>query len=380
MIWIIIAMMAACTVLGLIWPMGGPKEDADGRSAKAMAIYEDQLGEVDRDAARGLITPEEARAAQVEIKRRMLAVDSSTDRQISVSGKLAVIIAALFVPAAGFGLYLQVGSPDVTSIPFADRVQEQQDAAEVQTLIAELRSRLQSDPNGGDLRGWELLGATLMNRGRIAEAVDAFQSASALPDATSGTWSQYAESLIAAENGVVTPLASRAIARAEELDPSNPAATFYRAVELEQSGQSAEARQRLLDRIATEGAPAPWMPAFLQTANEMGARLGLEPATLPEFGEARGPSQEDIAAAAEMTPEERQEFIRSMVDGLEARLQDAPGDLDGWLQLARALLVMGEQDRAVEALRSAEALITDLPPQDQRRRLVEEGLKRFAAE
>lgn len=377
MIWIIIAMMAATTILALIWPLGSSKSDEDGRAAKAMAIYEDQLGEVDRDAARGLITAEEARAAQVEIKRRMLAVDGSADTQVNASGKLAVIAAALFVPLAGLGLYTQVGSPDAISVPFAERSGEQQDAREMETLIVELRGRLQSDPDGGDLRGWELLGATLLNRGRIAEAVDAFRSASALPAATSATWSQYAESLIAAENGVVTPLASRAIARAEELDPSNPAATFYRAVQLEQSGQTAEARQTLLERIAKEGAPAPWMQTFLEAANDMGGRIGLEPVALPDFPEIRGPSQDDMEAAAAMTQQEQQEFIRSMVDGLEARLQDEPEDLDGWLQLARALVVMGEQDRALTALKSAEVLIADLPPEDQRRRLVEEGLKRF---
>jgi len=81
-----------------------------------------------------------------------------------------------------------------------------------------------------------------------------------------------------------------------------------------------------------------------------------------------------------MSTEEQSAFIRSMVDGLEARLQDEPDDLDGWLRLVRALVVLGEEDRALKALQEAAPLVQDLPEDDQRRRLVETGLERFGSE
>jgi len=346
-----------------------------------MAIYEDQLAEIDRDKARGLISEDEARSAQVEIKRRMLAADVGKDGQAtSGSGKRALIAAALFVPVAGFGLYSQIGAPETPSVPFADRGEEQQDAQQLQALITELRTRLETDPSGGETRGWELLATTLMNIGRPRQAADAFEQIVEREDASSATWSQYAEALITAENGVVTPLAGRAIARSAELDPTNPAARYYRALEQSQSGRTAEARQSLLDRIAEESAPQPWMPTFLQTANQMGEQIGLDPVEMPALTASdgpRGPSREDVEAAQDMSPEARGAFIRSMVDGLEERLQDEPENLDGWLQLARALLVLGEQDRAFAALQNAEPLVADLPESDQRRGLVEEGLRRF---
>ena len=59
-----------------------------------------------------------------------------------------------------------------------------------------------------------------------------------------------------------------------------------------------------------------------------------------------------MAGAADMTPEQREGMIRSMVDGLATRLRDNPNDADGWLRLGRAYKVLGEQDKSVEALAS----------------------------
>lgn len=377
MIWILAVMMAAATMLALIWPLGSKDADTGGRQAKAMAIYEDQLAELDRDAERGLITTEEARAASVEIKRRMLGTAAQNDMARRSTGSRAIVATALAVPLAAAALYTQIGSPDIPAIPFTERGAEQQDARELQALITELRSRLEADPNGGETRGWVLLGSTLMNMGRPAQAVEAFTQVVERPDASSGVWSQYAEALITAEQGIVTPRASSAIARAMELDATNPAASYYRALELDQDGDTAGARRLLLERIAAETAFAQWMPTFLGTANQMGARIGLDPVDPPEFEAPRGPTEDDVAAAADMTPGERMAFIRSMVEGLETRLADEPNNLDGWLQLARSLLVLGEQGRAFEALQRAEPLVADLAPDNPQRRLVEEGLKRF---
>jgi len=173
-----------------------------------------------------------------------------------------------------------VGAPDIPSMPFAERGAEQDDARQLQALVTELRSRLENDPQGGETRGWELLAGTYMNTGRPDLAAEAFAQIVERDDATSATWSQYAEALISAESGAVTPLAKRAIARAAELDPTNPAATFYGAVAMEQEGNTADARASLLERINQETQFAPWMPTFLATANQMGERLGLDPKCL----------------------------------------------------------------------------------------------------
>ncbi|MEM9585383.1 MAG: c-type cytochrome biogenesis protein CcmI [Pseudomonadota bacterium] len=377
MIWWLAGLMALIVFVALLWPLGARRPVPSGRAAKAMAIYEDQLAELERDQNRGLITAAEAKAAQVEIKRRMLAAGQDEPAIKSSSGRKTVLIAALFVPIAGFALYDQVGAPDVPAVPFSERSDEQRDARELQTLLTELRFRLESDPNGGETQGWTLLASTLMNQNRYAEAAEAYAVLTERPEATSATFSQYAEALILAENGAVTPRAANAIARSAELDPLNPAASYYRAVELDQAGETAQARAVLLDRVRQETRPAPWMGTFVNLANQMGTKLDLPSVDMPRFETQGGPSASDVEAASEMSEEDRAAFIRSMVDSLEARLQEEPENLDGWLQLARSLLVLNEEERALKALRSAAPLVQDLPEDDPRRVTVETGLARL---
>src|ERR1041384_125195 len=76
-------------------------------------------------------------------------------------------------------------------------------------------------------------------------------------------------------------------------------------------------------------------------------RAQLKPSSEP------GPSAEDVAAANEMKPEDRDAMVRGMVDRLAARLKQDGSDLDGWLRLVRAYTVLGERDRALSALTDA---------------------------
>lgn len=379
MFWIAGLGLAALSAVLVLWPVLRRSDAGLARNDGAMAIFKDQLSEVDRDEARGLISGEESRAARTEIKRRMLAVAREEGRETRSGGALALIVLAGLVPLAGGYVYTLTGAPGTPSIPFAERQAENEQARELVDLVNQLRNRLESDPQGGETQGWVLLAGTLMNMDRYAASAEAYARVLDRPDATSSIWSQYAEALIASERGTVTPPAQKAIDKALELDAYNPAGTYYNAQALEQAGRAEEARQSLLDRMAQEGEPQPWMEVFLQEANRMGAALGLAPASLPDFPDApRGPSREDIEAAQEMSPEEQQAFIRSMVDGLAARLEEQPGDLQGWLQLARAQMVLGERDAARTSLKRAEPLIQSLPADNPMRQAVEGGLAELA--
>lgn len=96
-------------------------------------------------------------------------------------------------------------------------------------------------------------------------------------------------------------------------------------------------------------------PFVLAKLDEAARSLGLvEPAR-------SGPSDLDVAAAAGMSEAGREAMVRGMVEGLAARLEDQPDDLQGWLMLIRSYAVLQEPDAARETLRKAKSAFQDTP-------------------
>lgn len=375
MIWAIGGVLAVLTALAVLLPVLRGRNSMLGRNESALEIFKDQLAEVDRDAARGLISGDEATAARSEIKRRMLALTKAPDAAVSPEGRggtAMIIVSAVLIPVMGFWLYSIRGEPQTPSLPFAERAAEQEDASEVAQLAATLRNRLLEDRNGGPTDGWLLLGQTYMRMGRVDDAVEAFARIADREDATSVALSQYAEALIARESGVVTPRAARAIERAAELDPRNPAATYYQAQYMAQEGRIRDAHALLIARLQASQGFAPWMDVFVRQANQLAEEFGGQPISLTDFAPMMqsggaaipGPTAEDMEAAQEMSEEDRAAFVQSMVDRLASRLEEEPGDLEGWLRLARAYSVLGQTEGAAEAAANARALADSLPEND----------------
>ncbi|MEM7506449.1 MAG: c-type cytochrome biogenesis protein CcmI [Pseudomonadota bacterium] len=96
----------------------------------------------------------------------------------------------------------------------------------------------------------------------------------------------------------------------------------------------------------------------LATVEAEVARLGLtEGGTpgIPDTTALPGPTDQDVAAAAEMAPEDRQAMIRSMVDTLAARLEADGGTAEEWYRLMRSNVVLGEMERALEVYEKSQA-------------------------
>ena len=357
--------------LFMLLPLAGGAEANDDRDEGAMAVLRDQLTEIDRDKARGLINETEARDAAIEIKRRILVLSKkrSGRGRATRSGGWLIGVAIVVVGATGVGLYTELGQPGMPSMPFAERSGERAASTEMTALAEELRTRLIASENGGPHDGWILLGQTYMRLNNYAGAAEAFSTAAEHPEATSSTFSQAAEAMIASEDGVVTPPAQAAIDRAVEMDPLNPAAIYYQAISLDQSGRGVEAYDLLVNRVRLESEITPWMDFFIGRINQIGARQNrpaVGPAMLLAGADgAPGPNADQVAAAADMSSEERAAFVQSMVDRLAARLEEEPDDLDGWLRLANAYRVLGDDDAARDALVQAEPLLPETGPERQ---------------
>lgn len=390
MFWIAAAVMTALVVLVLLLPLLRRRGAAPVSADYDRAVYRDQLRELQQDRQRGLINDSEADAARREIERRLLQTEEQVQTMATGSGlwsrRLAAGLVVLLLPLAGLGLYLQLGTPGLPGLPLAER--QPGGPAEVALLIEQLRGRIEADPQ--DLESRLVLAQVFERSGRFAEAADSYREVIAVIEERGPVpgplHAALGETLVAAADGRVEREARLAFARAIEADPSNSIARYYAGLAMAQDGR-AEAALRVWQELAEDSPPgSPWLPVLREQIARAAQELGIDPPEIArplDPGEAppppRGPSAADVEAAQEMTPEERLSFIRSMVAQLAARLEADPADPDGWLRLARAQAVLGETDKARDALASAEAEIAALPAEAPERAALTQRLEALRA-
>ena len=358
----ITAIVLTVVIAPLLKSGGGPPARLDFDRA----VYRDQLAELDRDIARGLIGDAEAQTARREIERRLLAADriSSADpRSQKPLPWLAWVLS--FVVAGGAGvIYFTLGSPGVPSVPFAAREAAApataSNAADLEKSAAALEAKLEAKPD--DVESWILYGRTNAELGRWQQGADAFARALKLAPEHAEINAPYGEMLVLAANGVVTPAARAAFTAAVAHDPKEGVARFYLGLADAQAGKipDAIAAWQKLAAEVPEGAPLRAelkrrIAAAAQSAGIPEPPLA-PPAAAPAQSAAPGPDATQMAAAEKMTPEERQQMIRGMVERLASQLKEKPDDPAGWQRLGHAYVVLGERDKGVDAFEHAAKL------------------------
>ena len=336
-----------------------------------LAVYRDQLAELDREVARGLLPDTEAASARLEIERRLLAAASAAGigekgirrRGVARAGLTAGLL-LLLLPAAAVAIYLDIGSPDLPASPFADRAPAPAENQQMAAAVEQLKAQMKIHPE--DPKGWALLAESEGQLGHYAESAAAYGKAVALLQAAHQPVpailpSLQGEALAAAAGGEVTPAAKAAFDATLAIDPKDPRAQFYLALAESQAGHLDAALGAWVTLESESPADAPWRPMVAAEIEETAKKLGRDPASLPgrkpapaaTNGAVPGPSAEDMAKAAAMTPEQRAAFIDSMVKGLADRQKQHPEDIDGWLRLANAYDKLGRADDAFTAWHEA---------------------------
>jgi len=359
--WFVFALMTAAAIFALLWPLGHRVRlgERSADSEAEVAVYKHQLTEIDGDLAAGRIGSDEAKAARVEISRRLLA---AADRQgVAVNSSLrtrrwTAVMALAGLPVLALAIYLPLGSPGLRDFPFAERRPDA--TAPLDDLVARVQQHLAEVPTDG--RGWTILAPVLERLGRYDEAVQAFRNVITYVGESAARRADLGEALTMAANGVVTAEARTEFQRAVTLDRDDAKANYFLGVSAEQDGRSAEAIAIWRDMLAKAPADAPWRPVVEAALAKAGA--GVAP-VLPDG---------TVAAAQDLSESDRSLMIRGMVDRLAARLQQDGGDVDGWLRLMRAYVVMGERDKAKIARDDARKAVANDAGRLQR---LNEGLK-----
>ena len=280
MIWGLFALLVALALLITLPPLlRQPK--AAGR-ATDLAVYRDQLKELEADLERGLISTAEAEAARNEIKRRILATsESQTQSPSTAPSRPAAIAVGLAVVAVSLGVYIALGRPTLPS-RFYDAKTEQdasgnQMLAEINGMVERLAAKLKAEPN--DPKGWRMLGWSYVQLGRVKEGIDALARAVTLDPGNAALRSQYGEALVQDADGTITPDVLAAFDEALKRDPKDPRARFYKGLSLVQSGKEKDALDLWLQIIRDAPADAEWLPGLRAQAQELATKLKLDPKT-----------------------------------------------------------------------------------------------------
>lgn len=350
--WVIAALLTLGASLAVLLPLSGRSTAGAADGAHDLEVYRDQLAELDRDAARGLIQPAEAGEARAEIARRILKADkaaaSAVGTRNSKSARAIGMAAVLAVPLVSWGIYAAIGSPDLPSQPLAARLEKNPADSTVDELVAQAEAHLAANPDDG--RGWDVLAPIYSRLGRYGEAETAYRNAIRLDGASGVRESGLGEAIAGAAGGIVTTEAQAAFSRALQLEPSQPKAGFYLASALAQEGKIKEAVAAWQAMSTTLPADSPWQSAVSQAVAEANTRLAAAENDA-------GPTQEEIDATANMSAEDRNAMIEQMVAGLDEKLRQNPRDLEGWTRLVRSYHVLGQADAARDALKRGMAAL-----------------------
>jgi cytochrome c-type biogenesis protein CcmH len=225
-------------------------------------------------------------------------------------------------------------------------------------VLAQVEAHLEKNPTDG--RGWSVLAPVLVKLGRFDDAAKAYRNAIAFAGETAERRADLGEVIADMAGGVVTVEAKREFERALELDPNEMQARYYLGVSAEQDGRAADAAViwgGMLEKASTN---ARWRPLVERALDRVSA---AKVAALPD---------DALAAAKDMSEADRGAMIRGMIERLATRLKQNGDDVEGWLRLVRAYMVLGDADKAKGARAEARQAVGGNA--DTLRRL-NEGLK-----
>jgi cytochrome c-type biogenesis protein CcmH len=363
--WIAAALLTALVVALLARPLMRKAAPVDLGGGTDLAVYRDQLAELERERARGLLEADQAASMETEISRRMLNAARDTQpvqTTTAPSRALTGLIAVLF-PIAGLVIYLAVGQPDLPGMPLAERnVQQGQDPAKVLAAVEEIKGRLKQTKD--DLDRWVMVAEAYEKLGRPKEAVATFRIALQISPDDNGVKAGLGETLIAVDGGVIGEEAKKIFESIPADSDSAPPARYYLALAAAQAGDMKTALRGWQSLLADSPADASWIEPTRERIASASQAMGLDPkketpdpkppatvAAGPDEGPLEGgPETAEGQAIKQLPPDQQQQMIEDMVAKLAARLEANPDDAEGWRRLARAYGVMHQPGKAKQAL------------------------------
>ena len=380
-LWILLTLMCCVATAVLTVPFVRRFEtDHDAGRQTELALYKQQLAEVEAEGSTGELSEDEVAAAKVEIGRRLLAAEKATTTHQVFSPfaqRMTIATVMLAIIGGGIAIYRQDGHPDIIAMapvpapqPVAAASSQPaasvtaaapkatasgQSVGEVGSMIDQLAQRLATSPN--DPKGWSMLGWSYFTTQRYAESANAYAKATELEPGNADYKASYAEALIQGGGGKVSVQAASLVDGSLLINAKNPKARFYKALAVEQAGKLEEALGLWSALLRDAPADAGWAGTVRTRLAELGKKTGNN---VDNMLAVQTPT--NLAKpAATMSEAEKNAMIDGMVANLEQRLETTPMDARGWEMLIRSYAVMGRGDDAASALARAKQVFSKAP-------------------
>jgi len=231
----------------------------------------------------------------------------------------------------------------------------------VSAAVAISRS-MSGGSDGGDspaAKDWRVVGWAYAQSGNAGEAAAAYRKAAAIEPGNAENWSSLGEAL-QVPSATLVPEAGAAFRKAIEIDPRDPRARYFLAVQKDLEGDPKGAVENWLALLKDTPPGAPWEADLRRTIEQTAAKHRIDLAgRMPPAGSTGtasagipGPTPEQLASASSLPPAQQAAMVEQMVARLEGRLKSNPKDEDGWIRLMRSRMALGDSKAAQAALRS----------------------------
>lgn len=394
--WMLTGLLSLLIGAALVLSAWRRQDGGDPGAAYDLQVYQDQLREVEKDLARGVLTEDEADRTRTEISRRILDADRALQggdaaphagraQRLTIVGLVGIVL------AGAFALYTVIGAPGYPDLPIDTRITlvEQQRAARPSQAEAEAQVPAQAVPDpdprraaliqqlrdamqqrGDDPEGLRLLAFEESRLGNFDAARAAQEHLiEVLGNAvTPDELLRLVEINFMATGGYVSPETERLLNRVIAIDPVNLPARYYIGLMYAQQGRP-DLGYPIWRNVLAESAPGdPWLRPIRDGIESVAAMAGdritlaelpqppMQPAAGAPFA---GPSQADMQAAGDMSPEDRQAMIETMVAGLADRLATDGGSPAEWARLIGAYQVLGRVEDAQTIYNEALTVFAD---------------------
>ncbi len=275
--WMIAALLLFMALAFILPPLLRKRQAVKetGRSEINIAVYRDQLKELETDRISGVLPEDQYQSAKHEIKGR-LAEDAlaqeSANIAVAADGRKLGYALGLFLPVAAIGLYFWLGNPDAMNLgkPDPSGNLAMMGKHDIMKMVQQAEKKVQANPQ--DAETWSMLARSYAAMQRWPEAWKSYQFASKLRPDDAGLLAGQAEALAVLKGGALEGESMSLVDKALQIDPANSKALELAAAyafQRKNFSQAAEILERLHKQLAPDDPFAREVMAALTQARQM---------------------------------------------------------------------------------------------------------------